>query len=79
MTQTKDTTETTSTPSTDPRLEAVAHDLVELGSVWARYGLSIGRQALEASAKSLTHTANLLGQLADAVDGKKPEETKGAA
>ena len=62
------------------RIDAISKDLVELGTVWAKLGLSIGRQALEASAKSLTKTSALLGQIADAVDGKKPDgEAKGAA
>ena len=64
------------------RIDAISNDLVELGATWAKYGLAVGRQALEASAKSLTKTASLLGQIADAVDGKKPAsegEAKGAA
>ena len=70
------------TSEKNDRIDAISRDLVELGATWAKYGLAVGRQALEASAKSLTKTASLLGQIADAVDGKKPAsegEAKGAA
>jgi hypothetical protein len=73
----KNTTEKT----TEDRIESITKDLVELGTVWAKYGLSIGRQALETSAKSLSKTADMLGQIADAVDAKKQPEggAKGVA
>jgi len=35
-----------------------------MGRVWARYGLHVGKQALEQSARSLELTADALGRLA---------------
>lgn len=41
----------------------VARGLGDLGVHWARYGLEIGRTALENSATTLRATADLLGQV----------------
>ena len=55
------------TTSEKPSIENVSKTLVELGSMWACYGLSVGRAALETSARSLNGTATLLGQIAGMV------------
>lgn len=67
-------------PSTETRTDRAAHartaeatervvgSAVELGRVWARYGLSIGKMALETSATSLKTTATLLGAVAEAFE-----------
>jgi len=49
---------------------AVINALRAVGSVWARYGLTVGRAALESSARSLQVTATALGQLAEAIDDR---------
>ena len=45
--------------------EKMAHGLAAIGMSWARYGLTVGKSALETSAKTLRHTADALGQLKD--------------
>ena len=52
------------------KLDAIAKSLVDIGAVWAKHGLGIGRSALEASAKTLSSTATVLGQIADSLEGK---------
>jgi hypothetical protein len=42
----------------------IIEDLVDIGATWARYGLTIGKTALETSAKTLSTSAALLGDLA---------------
>jgi hypothetical protein len=53
--------------------EKVVESAVDLGRVWARYGLSIGKMALETSATSLKTTAGLLGAIAEAFETKPAE------
>lgn len=53
--------------------ETLTDNLFEIGSLWARHGLGIGRSALEASAKTLAATAGVLQQLSENLS-KKPEE-----
>ena len=45
-------------------VDQIVHEVVELGASWARYGLTVGRSELETSAKTLSTTASLLGDLA---------------
>lgn len=63
------TTESTA-DTTRTELNETAQKLVELGGAWARYGLTIGRLAIENSARSLDVAARALGALADVVDPK---------
>ncbi len=65
---------TTEQNPADARREAVVDSLVSLGSVWARYGLSVGRQALETSAKTLESTAKVLGAIAESMEIKREAE-----
>lgn len=46
----------------------LAGSLVGIGGAWARYGLTVGRMALETTAASLQATASSLGGLADRID-----------
>jgi hypothetical protein len=50
-------------------------DIVTVGKAWARYGLTVGRMALETSATTLNKTATLLGDLAQTLARK--DETQG--
>ena len=43
--------------------ERLAADVLGVGRMWAAHGLSVGRSALEASAKTLEVSARLLGEL----------------
>jgi hypothetical protein len=52
------------TPRIQPEYRAIADELTALASTWARYGLSVGRLALETSSRSLAGVAELLGTLA---------------
>jgi hypothetical protein len=62
------------------KLDSIAQSLVEIGAVWAKHGLAIGRSALEASAKTLNSTATALGQIADSLEAKneRAAEASGA-
>ena len=60
----------------DDRVTAITDDVVELGTLWARYGLTVGRSALETSARTLAATASLLGHLAEAFEPKKSAPTE---
>jgi hypothetical protein len=48
--------------------DRVARLVTELGVGWAKYGITIGRLALEQSAKTLHKTSDLLGVLAARVE-----------
>lgn len=58
--------------------ESLVEGLVGVGAAWARHGLSIGRTSLEASAKTLETTAELLGKLAESF-AKVEKEPAGPA
>jgi len=60
-TETQDTatTDPTANPSTDPSPRA-ADVVIDLAATWAQHGLTVGKLALEASAKTLQDTAKLL-------------------
>ena len=44
--------------------DKVAKLVTQLGAGWARYGLTIGRLALQQSARALETTSELLGEVA---------------
>jgi hypothetical protein len=50
--------------------DRVARLVTELGAGWARYGLTIGRLALQQSAKTLEKTSELLGVVATKLENK---------
>jgi hypothetical protein len=58
----------------EDRRERLVSALTSLGSAWARYGLTVGRTALENSARSLQITATALGKLADTIDARTDRE-----
>ena len=65
-------TETTPNKS-DAAVEQVIESALDLGKLWARHGLTLGRLALETSAISLGTTAKMLASIAEAI---APEEKK---
>lgn len=58
---------------TDVAVEQVVDSAVELGRLWARHGLTIGKMALETSAASLGTTARMLAGIADALAARAEE------
>ncbi len=62
-------------PNFDPPNKREHHELVEalvdVGAAWARYGLDLGRLALETSAKTLGTTASALGTIAKNLEPEK--------
>ncbi len=66
---------TTTTPSDQEATpEILLRSLREVGGAWARYGLNIGRVALETQAGTLRATAGALGALAEALDRKTADK-----
>ncbi len=55
--------------------EAIVKSLLEIGTTWARYGLNIGQQALETSAKTLQNTAKVLHEVSQSFEEKKPADS----
>ena len=51
-----------------PKAEKLAKLITELGVGWAKYGLTIGRLALQQSARTLESTSELLGEIAVRVE-----------
>lgn len=49
--------------------------LFGIGRLWAAHGLGVGRSALAASAQTLRATSELLGDLAEAFEEPRPEES----
>ena len=64
------TAATETTNDTNDRVAAITDDVVELGTLWARYGLEVGRAAVDASARTLAATARLMGHLSEALEPK---------
>jgi len=58
---------------TEYSADRVAKLVTDLGAGWARYGLTLGRLALQQSARTLESTADLLGAIANKVE--KASET----
>ena len=51
-----------------PKAERVAALITELGVGWAKYGLTLGRLALQQSARTLEATSELLAEIAVKVE-----------
>lgn len=67
------------TSTNEATKEVVSKDITELalgllniGTMWARHGLTIGKSALETSAQTLQTTAGLLAKLSDYLDTEAP-------
>lgn len=64
---------TTNNPKkTAAPIDALMDTVRTQGQLWARYGLTLGRLALETNARALGQLAASLGQLAEALDVKEP-------
>ena len=59
-----------------PRAERVAKLVAQLGAGWARYGLTMGRLALQHSARVLEGTSDLLGEFANKFEKVAKEDDK---
>jgi len=53
--------------------DRIARLVTELGAGWARYGLTVGRLALQQSAKALETTSEILGGIATKLESKVAE------
>jgi hypothetical protein len=51
----------------------IVDSLMDLGAVWARYGLRVAQKSLEASSHTLDTTARALGNLAEAFQKREPD------
>lgn len=58
--------------------DKIARLVTELGVGWAKYGLSIGRLALQQSARALETTGELLGAVAAKIDAASAPPPKDA-
>ncbi len=48
----------------DPDVEQIVEDFVEVGKMWAHHGVTIGKMALESSARTYQVTASALDLIA---------------
>lgn len=53
----------------------IVENLMDLGAVWARYGLRVAQASLTASSQTLSTTARALGNLAEAIQ-KAPAKSE---
>jgi hypothetical protein len=77
MSDTTTTTDTTEKSKLPLGAEKVAKLVTQLGAGWARYGLTIGRLALQQSARALETTSEILGEVAqkfEKVAAEKPAD-----
>ena len=56
------------------KFDSLLDALRSVGGAWARYGLSVGRAALETSARTLETTASALGDLAEAIERRLKDD-----
>lgn len=64
---------TQETNSTRASVDTLIENLVDIGALWARYGLTVGRAALETSSKTLANTAEVLGELSKRFEHERPQ------
>jgi hypothetical protein len=64
---------TTTREKAQTKVKALVDTAVDVGMTWARFGLAVGRQALENNAKTLHLAAESLGKIATALEAKKAE------
>lgn len=63
-------TKTTYEPVIVPQIQKAASTLLDVTKLWASQGLSVGKQVLETSAKSLSMTAEVIDGLKQRVEGQ---------
>jgi hypothetical protein len=61
--------------ATTRAVEGILDSAVELGGVWIRYGLEVGRLALRTQSAWLKGVSQILEHVADAIDVKEASET----
>ena len=72
-TQTPTPEPTTTTTAQNPITRALG-ELVNTGISWAQYGLTMGQQSLQATARTLENTSSMLGALATRIQPPKTDE-----
>jgi len=60
----------------EPPSTSAIQELVATGLSWAQYGLAIGRQSLQTSARTLETAATFLGQLSERLVARPEEPPK---
>lgn len=65
------TTTTTGNKAQQTKVQAIVDTAVDVGLTWARFGLSVGRQALETNSKTLHLAAESLAKLVATLEAKK--------
>ena len=75
MTETTKTETNEETSKLPLGAEKVAKLVTQLGAGWARYGLTIGRLALQQSARALETTSEILGEVAHKFEKVAAEKT----
>ena len=56
--------------TTDDEIDDIVQDLVGLGRMWARHGITLGKMALKSTATTLNVTSDVLGRIASRVGSK---------
>ena len=64
--------ESTQPAGASAEIETTLKQLLSLGHLWASYGLTAGKQALEASARTQQTVAQMLGDLANHLIERDP-------
>lgn len=72
------TNDKTTEPNDAELIDRVIRDAGAIGKVWARYGLEVGKSALQTSATTLQKTAGLLGEIAARFQEEAHREDKPA-
>jgi hypothetical protein len=49
---------------TDPEIEQIVEDFIDVGKMWAHHGVTIGKMAMKSSARTFEVTASALDTLA---------------
>jgi hypothetical protein len=65
----------TNARETETSGDELAQALVGAGTAWARYGLTVARASLGATARTLEATAGLLGALSDRIAPRQGESS----
>ena len=75
-------TSTDATESTERAVEKTVRTAIDIGRLWAVYGLEVGRAALRTSGETLRATSEILGELSKKIDERRepsPSEEPEAA
>jgi hypothetical protein len=63
----------------EEKTNRLAEQAIEIGRMWTKHGLTVGKLALQTSARTLEATARGLADLAEKLGGKADDEGEKAA